>query len=120
MKEVLDNFGKLLISHVRDRTISHYQQMAYGKRQGLHKQKIVSLTDENKKLIEDIVFQTVDEAIFNLLNMFEEYEENVELICKDKEGNKYDIEKISDGIMGELFTEDGWIAKFSKYEEKNS
>lgn len=44
----------------------------------------------------------------NMLFMIEEHEE-IELLYKEE-----NIAEKSDGLSGELYTEDGWIEKYSK------
>ena len=119
MSKELEKFGKIFISHVRDNTIHHYKKSLYGKKSVLHNKNFTSLNNEEKQIMENIVMETIDLTMFNLLNMFEEYSENLKLVYKDTKDIEYNIEEISGGIMGELFTEDGWIAKFSKYEESS-
>ncbi len=117
MDDVLSYFGEKLINEVRDRTIRRFDMRITGKMRDENSQKLfkeVSELDENCiRLISRIIPQVVDLSIHNMLCMFEENPEmeiQVENEC---------INKISDGLAGELYTEDGWIQRFSnqRYEE---
>ena len=112
MYNLLDEFGKTLMSDVRDRTI-----LVFDKRiQGLMKdeaslrlyERISSLDNNQKKLIEDIIPMVVDLSIHNMLCMLEDHSDFS--LIKDSKN----IAELSDGLSGELYTEDGWISKYSE------
>jgi hypothetical protein len=44
-----------------------------------------------------------------------ENSEEFDLIKTSNSGNELSLREISDGLCGELYTEDGWIERFSKY-----
>jgi hypothetical protein len=77
--------------------------------------KISSISVENKSYIKELVADTIDHCLHYFLYMLEEYEDDTTLIMEDEEGNKFSLAEISDGLCGELYTEDGWIEKYSKY-----
>lgn len=111
-KAILDKFGKALIRSVRDRSIEKFDKISTG---SLKSQKALELheitkqfNDEQKKAIRQLVIETIDNSLFNFLDMIEQNEDDINLIVSGK-----DINKLSDGLSGELFTEDGWIEKFS-------
>jgi len=117
--EIKDFLGKELMSSVRDSSISRFQNILNGK---LKSKEAIELTSELEKLnesqrafIEKIVIKTVDNVMFNFLNMLEENEDTISLVLTDEKGNKSNVVELSDGLSGELFTEDGWISKFSNY-----
>ena len=122
-QKALTTFGQELMTEVRDRVLSDLNQTISGQMlsdsaQQLHT-KFEKLTDEDKSFFIDAIVQYVDLTIFKFLFMFEETD-NWAVIDKEvAESNKLDdIAKLSDGLVGELFTEDGWIARFSKFGEK--
>ena len=41
--------------------------------------------------------------------------EGLELVLRTPEGTLVNLTDLSDGLAGEVYSEDGWIAKFSKY-----
>ena len=118
---VLDEFGEVLIQSVRDRTISNWDKMLNGQMKGLSAQQVMGklegFTEEQKEILKWIVPKIVDLSLHNFLAMFEEYDNiNIEVVTNGNSGN---IRKLSDGLAGELYTDDGWISRFSKerYEE---
>nr|WP_092067147.1 hypothetical protein [Dendrosporobacter quercicolus]NSL49713.1 epimerase [Dendrosporobacter quercicolus DSM 1736]SDL50153.1 hypothetical protein SAMN04488502_10164 [Dendrosporobacter quercicolus] len=120
-KSVLDKFGEVLVENVRDRTISNWDKILSGKMKGLSAQqvleKIGGFNEEQKEALRWLVPKIVDVSLHNYLAMIEEYEDiNVEVVNNGQSGN---IRELSDGLAGELYTEDGWISRFSKerYEE---
>jgi hypothetical protein len=116
MKE-LDEFGKIFISEVRDRSIEDVDMSISGtyrsKRAIELTQQFSSLDKNSKEFIKRIIPFAIDYCLNNFLEMFEEHEE----LLLGMEGK--DLCKISDGLSGELYTEDGWIQKYTtqRYEE---
>jgi hypothetical protein len=50
--------------------------------------------------------------------MLEQHEDEVDLLfSEDEDSGKENIRELSDGLSGEIYTEDGWIAKYSNYKE---
>lgn len=113
--QILDSFGKLLVERVRDRSIFIHEKILSGE---MGSKESISLyesakKDPNKKLISDCIISAIDETIHHFLWMIEQYEE-FDLVYRD--GDKItSLRDISDGLCGEPLTEEGWIARFSKY-----
>ncbi len=112
MDKKLNEFGKLFINEVRDTTIHSLDQMISGTMRGTTAQKIkekfLNLNHEQIEVVKWLIPKIVDINLHNLLFMIDEYDE-IELLFK-----KENLKDISDGLAGELYTEDGWINKFSK------
>lgn len=109
MKSTLDKFGELLIKYSRDHTIDvltmHIKSEMKNDEQY---QKILDMFDDNQiEALLKLLPMFVDQQLFDTLFMFEDNEE-----LTISYGGE-DVE--SDGLHGEIFTEDGWIEKFSKY-----
>lgn len=118
MNDIMDYFGKTLMEEVRDRTIRVFDLKIKGNMkdedsQRLYK-RIEKLSNEQFNLIEEIIPQIVDLSLHNMLCMVEE---NPSIVVQIENEN---IIEFSDGLAGELYTEDGWIQRFSKqrYEER--
>lgn len=117
MVDVLSCFGEILIHEVRDRTIHGFDLRITGKMRDKSSQQlfeeIQEMDDSQRQLIAKIIPQIVDLSIHNMLCMIEE-QTNIDLKIE-----KESIAEISDGLAGELYSEDGWIQRFSKqrYEE---
>ncbi|WP_342562790.1 epimerase [Paenibacillus sp. FSL R7-0345] len=119
--ENMNTFGELLINQVRDRTIEQWEKVLTGQ---IKSKRAVSVYEEARlkldspalEMVTGLVSQIVDSTLHNFLSLCEQ-EEKIKILFKT-----YDIEKaeetniveISDGLAGELYTEDGWILKYSK------
>lgn len=120
-KELLDYFGQKFIKHARDQAIFIFESTLSGE---MKSERSITLSNELKcfdenqiDILRKAIFMSIDEAIYNTLDMLEQNEESMKLFIS-KEGNgERNVVKISDGLSGELFSEDGWIAKFSKHRE---
>lgn len=112
MNNELDNFGKILISDVRDRTIDDIDRCIFGKYRSENAIRLSNeylLLDKNSKsFVDKIIPFIVDYSLNNLLEMFEQ-NEDLELKLNGK-----NLVEESDGFAGELYTEDGWIQKYTK------
>lgn len=119
--KVLDRFGKILISEVRDEVIDKYQMIVSGTMKSqeainLHNTLISSFTDNQIDIVRNIMISIVDDAIHNYLWMLEQHEDDIVMLCSQDNGlDKEDIVKLSDGLSGEIYTEDGWIARYSRH-----
>jgi len=117
MSDRLDDFGKMLMDRVRDDTISSVDQMLDGTMKGITAQniqeKIKAFDKEQMETVEWLIPQVVDLCLHNMLWMVEQ-EEEITLLYQGAE-----LREESDGLSGELYTEDGWIQKYSsqRYEE---
>jgi len=112
----LDYFGKILISEVRDRTITNWDMILNGKMKGITAQKVreelSGFSDDNLEVLRWLIPKITDTSLHNLLGMVEQNNE-IKIEIYDGEIKK-DITQLSDGLEGELYTDDGWIKRFSK------
>lgn len=111
-KEILDDFGSALMRRVRDRSLGRYENIQRG---ALKSQRAIELHDllsefdeQQKKVIKTLITESIDNTLFNFLFMFEE-DEDKEIVVAD-----VNISEISDRLAGELFSQDGWITRFSQ------
>ncbi|MEW8078334.1 MAG: hypothetical protein AB2748_19045 [Candidatus Thiodiazotropha endolucinida] len=80
--------------------------------------QLSAFSEDEKDVIRNVVVSSIDDVIHNFLWMLEQHEEDINLYCSaDEESGSENVNELSDGLSGELYTEDGWIAKFSKYKE---
>ena len=110
----LDNFGKVYINQVRDNSLFLLNAIITGhmtdnKSQLLHNQ-LKNFSDKEIELIHQLSTYLIDNTLHNVLFLFEEYPE-WKLIDEDQNN----LAELSDGLSGELYTENGWIKKFSSY-----
>ena len=107
----LNEFGEIFMNETRDVTINSMNKKIDGTMQSASakeiQEKIIDFTDEQKEILKFIVAQTVDTALDSFLFMLEQHEE-ISLLYDD-----VNLNEESDGLSGELYTEDGWIEKYS-------
>lgn len=115
-KQVLDFFGQVLIGRIRDEAIDDWERIFQGKMRDNNSKKIFetlrSFSPEQIQFIINLFPKIVDTTLHHFLWTLEQ-EEDVNLLVKDKENKFINIREISDGLAGELYTEDGWISRFS-------
>ena len=115
MEDVLNEFGKILITEVRDGTIDSMNKMIDGTMKGttakLIRKKIAILNNEQIEILKWLIPEIVDFSLDSMLFMFEGHPD-LQLVFQG-----VDLKEVSDGLSGELYTEDGWIQKFSEYDE---
>jgi hypothetical protein len=120
---MLDEFGKRLVAEVRDTTIYFMNATMAGEMKSTYRQILFEhfqkLDKDAANVVRQFVLRTVDDCLFYFLRFIEETE--TELIFPTESGEKIDVAKTSDALMGELkgelLTEEGWIAEFSKYQD---
>lgn len=113
----VDKFGKLVVTQLRDSAIDFYDGLAkaHWKSQS-HQQlqaDLATLTAAQRDIARGCVVACVDTAMHDFL--FALTESNDFAIEVDGKN----IIDLSDGLHGEPYTEDGWIAKFGKHPEGN-
>ena len=117
---VLEKFGRIAMTEVRDEAISKFEMILSGKMKSdsaimLH-EKLSGFSDADRDIIKHTLVSSIDDVIHNFLWMFEQHEDDLKLLCRnDGKADWTDVEESSDGLAGELYTEDGWIAKFSQF-----
>jgi ethanolamine ammonia-lyase large subunit len=108
----LDLFGEILMNRVRDEAIDDWERIIEGQIKDEESVGIYnSLSDKEKELIKRLVPKIVDTTLHHLLWTLEQ-DESVELLINDGT-KKENIAEISDGLTGELYTDGGWIYRFS-------
>jgi hypothetical protein len=118
---ILDYFGKILMSDVRDETITSWDMIVNGKMKGITaqqvKEKLTCFSEEQKEVLNWLIPKITDTCLHNLLVMIEQ-SNKVKVSVNDGQTN-IEVKQISDGLECELYTEDGWIKRFSneRYDE---
>ncbi|EHQ24336.1 hypothetical protein [Mucilaginibacter paludis] len=116
--EKLESFGKEIIENLRDASIEEYLAIKKGEMKSVDAQNIfktyISIDTAYHDKVDVIVLNIIDRVLHNALWMFEQSKAftigEKSLIDPNK-----DIVEISDGLSGELYSEDGWIEKYSKF-----
>ncbi len=120
-QQILDELGQLIID-TRDHSIEWFDKYTNnpGKTdQAKQYHEFLSRCSEKQvREFREIVITLVDKTLHSLLHGLEG-SDNMHLVHGDRE--KYeavDIIEMSDGIGGELYTEEGWIYRFSEFKEQ--
>jgi hypothetical protein len=115
-KHALDFFGQILIERIRDEAIDDWERIFQGKTRDSESKKIFetisTFSPEQVQFILNLFPKIVDTTLHHLLWTFEQ-EENMNISVRAEENAYFNIRDISDGLAGELYTEDGWISRFS-------
>lgn len=115
--EALDNFGKKLVTEVRDNALFDIRATMSGhmkseRAQRSHQQIEALLDDDGKKLLLEVATHAVDVTLHFFMTMVEA---NPSILLAWREKNEFvELTKVSDGLAGELYTDEGWIQQFSK------
>lgn len=118
-QSLLDIFGKILISEVRDRALKISMNIVMQttvNNLDLERYKVfTNLNNEEKEAMCDLLSETITDTIYRFLEMFEDYSYIMELDLIQGD-NKYDIKLISEKMGSEIacYEDDGWIQRFSK------
>lgn len=110
----LDKFGKFLVENLRDKGVNFAELLLEGHWKAETflslKNKLGKLTDAEIEAVKKVVIATMDSAIHDFLFALQEQSEIQ--ILSDGEN----VVELSDGIHGEQFSDEGWFAKYSKYD----
>lgn len=113
----LDYFGEIIMTQVRDRSIREWDKTLEGLMKGAKSQKYSemfnNMTLEQQECIKTMISQVIDTTIHFMLWAFEQ-SNSIDIGFKLDSGKIERLQDESDGLSGELYTEDGWIAKYSK------
>ena len=112
----LDKFGQLLIKRVRDEAVTDWKMMIDGRMKGASAEKVREflgrLSEAEKKLFSQLIPGVVDTVLHHLLWTVEQ--ESDLYVGVETDNGIENLREISDGLPGELYSDEGWIARFSK------
>lgn len=116
-REPLDRFGELLIQRVRDEAITDWQMLIRGDMKGVRadrlRQRLAAIDRAARDTLLSLLPDIVDTVLHHLLWTLEQ---NTELTVGIQMHEDFfpNVSQMSDGLPGELYTDKGWIARFSK------
>ena len=113
----LDLFGRLLITKVRDEAISDWRMIIGGSMKGETSVKVREMlapfSEQQRNVVISLVPKVVDTVLHHLLWTLEQTNEvKIGVLAHNQEVAS--LKEVSDGLAGELYSDDGWIARFSK------
>ena len=115
----LDKFGAFLMRNLRDKAIDSHDRLARcafkaPKLQNLQK-ALAAMDEEQRQIVRTCVIDALDTGLHDFLFALQEHYDFDNEISVFVEGKN--VVELSDGLQGELFSEDGWFARFSAYGE---
>jgi hypothetical protein len=120
MNRLLDEFGSELIVRARDDAIGAIDRLLAGldpsDRGRALAQRLGELTPEKVETHRAVAVEAVDVALHHVLSGFEQ-SSKFDVVAQG-EGEVISLRESSDGLSGELYSEDGWFARFSRYGER--
>jgi hypothetical protein len=111
-KEVFEDFGHSLIKYARDWSIRDLDADIIGKGRTPESKYFSKLPHETKEALRKLVPVAVDTTVAYFIFLFEE-NPDLDLVAVLPEG-LISLTEVSDGLNGELYGDDGWIARFSE------
>jgi hypothetical protein len=118
MKEVLDEFGAALVA-ARDEAIGVVDRFLAGEDPSdrgmtLRERLGGGISPEAARTYRAIAIDAIDETLHQVLWLFERSEQ-FDITARLESGEILSLRDASDGLAGELYTEDGWLARFSRF-----
>ncbi|CAM1345107.1 hypothetical protein [Tenacibaculum amylolyticum] len=116
-KEILNQFGELVIEYVYDDAIKHLNDLINDSTKwGVGKEYTEvfdKLSKEDVNKLKAYVKKTIGTSLFSFLSILEENEE-FKLIYEENK-NQVNLVEISEMLKAEPTIENGWIERFSKH-----
>ncbi len=121
-EDLLSKFGEDFTVNVRDRVIGIYDKIVTGKMKSKEdlqlSEKLKKLNKEERDITREVVINCIDMVLHEMLDYMSDNEE-VGIYFVDGM-SLINASDISDGLAGELYSEDGWLEKYSKYKRDGS
>ncbi|MCE2573745.1 hypothetical protein [Motilimonas eburnea] len=109
-----EKFGKLISQELRDKALNRYLDLESGRLKSPSMRELMSklsgFSSDQKELVRKLLTECIDTGIHDFLFALEEENEEIKVTI-----NGHDIAKESDGLSGEIYTDDGWFEKYSEY-----
>lgn len=117
MHPELEKFGSFVIKNLWDRAIEHHDLLAkkHWKSPALQEVQgaLASLDEEQKEIVRRCVVEAVNVGLHDFLFALQEthdLEKGIKVLVDGK-----NVAELSDGLQGEPYGSEGWIAKYGKY-----
>jgi hypothetical protein len=113
----LDKFGQLLVTKLRDSALDFFDGLARSqwKRPSTGKLQadLATLSPEQREIVRRCVVACVDRGLGGFLFALSEAHDFGRQIAVMVDGKN--IAELSDGLQGEPYGQDGWVARFGKH-----
>jgi len=112
----LEKFGKLLTENLRDSSLNRCLAIEAGsiRSKGCLElsEELNTFTNSQLNTVKKLITECIDAGIHDFLFAIAESEDELPILVN---GDK--ITEESDGLQGEIYTEDGWFEKYSSHGE---
>lgn len=119
----LDLIGEFLMARVRDSVIHDVHAIVSNEMRGAlaesDRKAIAGWSGTGAELVDLVAPRVVDRALATLLQALEEQAETLCLAVRHGD-NWVSVQELSDGLAGELYGDDGWIARYSSFPDPYS
>jgi len=113
----LETFGEFFVNNTIDKGLDRLYALRNNKIQSPSteelRNQLSKLSEDEFKVVENSVINVLMTTLHDFLFQLEENSESIELMVNSK-----DVLTLSDGLAGELFSDEGWINKNSNYASK--
>lgn len=117
MSDPLDKFGAFFVQNLRDKMLDSLEKLLRGDSKAPGDQKLQSqlssFSKEQKQVLRDTFDDLIKTGMHDLLFAIQDQADHKGTIKVLVDGQE--IAKISDGLHGEIFGDEGWIVRFSKH-----
>jgi hypothetical protein len=115
----LNKFGEFIVENMRDRGIGFYDKLSKGLWKApslkLLQEELKQFDEEQLAIIRQCIVASIDNSVHDFLFALQEssdMDNDVQVVV-----DGHNVGKLSDGLQGELYTEDGWYSKYSSFGE---
>ena len=114
-----NKFGEFLVKHLHDETVEYFDRLAVGKWKSPATQplqnELAKLSPKQRELVRRCILQSLRSGMHQFLFALGEAHDFNRGIAVVVDG--VNIAEQSDGLQGEMFGDDGWLAKYSKHHD---
>ena len=115
MNESLEKFGAFFVRNLRDKMLHDLDMILHGewKAPGIQElqKRVARLSDADKQTLRDLAEHMTTTGMHDLLFALQEEANGAIRVFVDGQ----EVAKLSDGLHGEIFSDEGWIVRYSSY-----
>jgi hypothetical protein len=116
-KDILNNFGQLVVNRVRDDVILSIDKAILGDRKDIFSKHLQSMaegfTSEQLVFTYELIPHLVDNTIAMFLQLFD-VDQALQVNIQNSEGQYVDLSTLTDSIEAEYSHSEGWVNMFSE------
>ncbi|MBI9056213.1 hypothetical protein L3049_10045 [Labilibaculum sp. DW002] len=119
MKKPLDTFGRFIIENLFDQGIRKFQRLSNEEIKTpslLTLQQNLRTFNKNEiEIIQELIIEIMTSSTHDFLFAIQEQtdlDENIQMNVENE-----NVADLSDGLHGEIFTESGWVKKYSAFKD---